>query len=309
MEKDLLYRFFYNETTFEEEKSIRKWAEASEVNRNDLLKERAFFDACLIHADMEVPVRNSRLHSLFHKIIVGVTSVAAVVCITIIGTMKYVDYKLNSTPNNIITVPQGQRVTLTLADGTKVWLNSNTCMSYPQTFQGADNRIIKIDGEGYFEVTKDKKKPFIVNSTHGKIEVMGTKFYITDYSKTKQFEASLIEGQVKVSTPSSVLVLEPNAKAVLINNRLIKKKIDDIGAYRWREGLYCFTNKSFNEVLKQFELYFDVKFIKLNNQIENPIINGKFRLVDGVDYALNVLQNEISFTYKRDDKTNLIYLK
>lgn len=309
MDKELLYRFFNRETTFEEEINIKNWVEASEENHKDLLKERAFFDACLLHADYKIPKKRILFQQSFHKIIIGVTSVAAVACVAIIGTVKYIDHKLKNTPNNLISVPQGQRVTLTLADGTKVWLNSNTCMSYPQTFQGSDNRIINIDGEGYFEVTKDKKKPFIVNTKHGKVEVLGTKFYITDYSKAKQFEASLIEGQVKVSTPSSMLVLEPNAKAVLINNHLVKIKIDDTGVYRWREGLYCFTNKSFNEVLKQFELYFNVKFIKLNNQIENPIINGKFRLVDGVDYALNVLQNEISFTYKRDDKTNLIYLK
>ena len=315
MDKELLYRFFNKETTFEEEKQIRQWIESSEVNREELFRERAFFDACLLHADVAEEEaagqtdNKSHYRKLFRNVIVGISSVAAVICLTITGTVKYVEQALRNTPDNVINVPQGQRVNLILADGSKVWLNSNTHMTYPQTFQGADKRMVRIDGEGYFEVTKDRKKPFIVNTSRGKVEVLGTKFYITAYGQVEQFETSLIEGLVKVSTPSSELLLGPNDKAVLENGHLVKKSIDDMSVYRWREGLYCFTNTSFDKVLEQFELYFDVKFVKQNSRLRNPHISGKFRLVDGVDYALKILQKEVKFTYKRDEMTNFIYLK
>ena len=94
------------------------------------------------------------------------------------------------------------------------------------------------------------------------------------------------------------MTLYPKDKAVLENGLLTRKQIDDMDTYRWRDGLYCFKNLSFDDVLKQFEIYYDIRFV-----------NGKFRLIDGVDYALRVLQREVGFSFRRDDEANVIYLK
>ena len=123
------------------------------------------------------------------------------------------------------------------------------------------------------------------------------------------FETSLIEGKVKVHTAYEDMTLYPKDKAVLENGLLTRKQIDDMDTYRWRDGLYCFKNLSFDDVLKQFEIYYDIRFVKENPQIANPKLNGKFRLIDGVDYALRVLQREVGFSFRRDDEANVIYLK
>ena len=210
---------------------------------------------------------------------------------------------------NTVIVPQGQRVSLTLADGTKVWLNAKTKMEYPQSFKAFDERIVKVDGEAYFEVSKNKNRPFIVKTSKADIEVLGTKFYVSAYATTDIFETSLIEGRVKVHTAYEDMTLYPRDKAVLQNGILTRKHIDDMDIYRWRDGLYCFKNLSFEDVLKQFEIYYDVRFVKENPQMANPKLNGKFRLIDGVDYALRVLQREVGFSFRRDEETSVIYLK
>lgn len=149
----------------------------------------------------------------------------------------------------------------------------------------------------------------IVKTTKGDVEVLGTKFYISAYATTDVFETSLIEGKVKVHTAYEDMTLYPKDKAVLENGLLTRKQIDDMDTYRWRDGLYCFKNLSFDDVLKQFEIYYDIRFVKENPQIANPKLNGKFRLIDGVDYALRVLQREVGFSFRRDDEANVIYLK
>ena len=202
----------------------------------------------------------------------------------------------------------GQRAQTVLPDGSKVWLNASSKIVYHNSLWSSD-RQIDLSGEAYFEVSKNKEKPFIVKTTKGDVEVLGTKFYISAYATTDVFETSLIEGKVKVHTAYEDMTLYPKDKAVLENGLLTRKQIDDMDTYRWRDGLYCFKNLSFDDVLKQFEIYYDIRFVKENPQIANPKLNGKFRLIDGVDYALRVLQREVGFSFRRDDEANVIYLK
>ena len=88
-----------------------------------------------------------------------------------------------------ITVPAGQRINITLADGTNVWLNARTTIQYPITFNEKE-RLVKLDGEAYFDVTKDKSKPFIVQTNNYNVEVLGTKFDVDSYSETEIFETT-----------------------------------------------------------------------------------------------------------------------
>lgn len=143
------------------------------------------------------------------------SGIAAIVILTIITTTYFLQQSFRDEVMNTVTVPQGQRVHLTLSDGTKVWLNAKTKMEYPQSFKVSDQRIVKVDGEAYFEVSKNKEKPFIVKTTKGDVEVLGTKFYISAYATTDVFETSLIEGKVKVHTAYEDMTLYPKDKAVL----------------------------------------------------------------------------------------------
>ena len=309
LDRELLYRFFNNETTLEEEKKIRLWMEECDEHRHEFFRERKLFDAILLHGEPSCERSRSRFYIPWRKVAVAFSGIAAIVILTIITTTYFLQQSFEDDVMNTVLVPQGQRVHLTLSDGTKVWLNAKTQMEYPQSFKVAGQRIVKVDGEAYFEVSKNKEKPFIVKTTKGDVEVLGTKFYISAYAETDAFETSLIEGKVKVHTANEDMTLYPEDKAVLQNGILTRKHIDDMESFRWRDGLYCFKNLSFDDVLKQFEIYYDVRFVKENPQIANPKLNGKFRLIDGVDYALRVLQKEVGFSFRREDEADVIYLK
>lgn len=256
LDRELLFRFFNKETTLEEEKKIRLWIDECDEHRREFFRERQLFDAILLHGDPSYEKSRPRFYIPWHKVVATLSGIAAIVILTIITTTYFLQQSFRDEVMNTVTVPQGQRVHLTLSDGTKVWLNAKTKMEYPQSFKVSDQRIVKVDGEAYFEVSKNKEKPFIVKTTKGDVEVLGTKFYISAYATTDVFETSLIEGKVKVH-----------------------------------------------------EIYYDIRFVKENPQIANPKLNGKFRLIDGVDYALRVLQREVGFSFRRDDEANVIYLK
>lgn len=309
LDKELLYRFFNNATTLEEEKKIRLWIDECDDHRHEFFRERVLFDAMLLHGKPSCEKSRSRFYIPWRRVAVAFSGIAAVVLLTIITTTYFLQQSFEDDAMNTVIVPQGQRVQLSLSDGTKVWLNAKTKMEYPQSFKMTSQRIVKVDGEAYFEVSKNKEKPFIVKTAKGDVEVLGTKFYINAYTETEIFETALIEGKVKVRTANEDMMLYPEDKAVLQNGVITRKHIDDMESYRWRDGLYCFKDLSFDDVLKQFEIYYDVRFVKENQQIANPKLNGKFRLIDGVDYALRVLQKKVGFSFWRDDENNVIYLK
>lgn len=309
LDRELLFRFFNEATTLEEEQRIRLWIDESDEHRREFFRERKFFDALLLYGNLPGSKKSPRFHIPWRKVMVALSGIAAVVLLTVMTTVYVLQQSFRDETMNTVVVPQGQRVQLTLADGTKVWLNAKTQMEYPQSFKASRQRTVKVDGEAYFEVSKNEKKPFIVQTDKGNVEVLGTKFYISAYASTDVFETSLIEGKVNIRTADETLMLHPQDKAVLQNGRLVRKQIEDMDVYRWREGLYCFKNLPFENVLKQLELYYDVRFVKENPQIGNLELSGKFRLVDGVDYALRVLQKKVGFSFRRDDDTNVIYLK
>lgn len=309
MDKELLHRFFDGRTTFEEELRIRRWLETSEAHRKILFHERKLFDALLLHADLERMNAVGRRSARWKNTARWVAGAAAIVLLALSVGFYVMNRPTPDEATNSIFVPQGQCVRLTLSDGTGVWLNSKTSMTYPQDFRSSGRRMVHIDGEAYFEVTPDSNRPFVVMTRRGKVEVLGTKFYVSAYGNG-DFETSLMEGSVKVSAPEAQLILKPHHKAVLTGDgRLMSKRISDMDAYRWKEGLYCFRNLPLAEVLKQFERYYDVRFILCKNLESHNTLSGKFRLVDGVEYALRVLQRDIDFTFRRSEEAEIIYIE
>lgn len=233
--------------------------------------------------------------------------------LTLGGSFIYRQMQTAQTPVALqtIAVPAGQRINITLPDGTNVWLNARTTIQYPVTFN-SNERTVKLDGEAYFDVAKDKTKPFIVQTDKYSVEVLGTKFDVESYSETGQFETALMEGHVKISSlkdATESLMLTPNNKAFLHKGKLQVIPVDDFNPYRWREGLICFKNESFASIMNEFEKYYGININITNLDVQKYLYTGKFRQTDGVDYALRVLQKDIGFTYERDDDKHIIYIK
>lgn len=311
MNKDLLVRFFEGKASFQEEKHIREWMEASAENYQIFLRERKMFDAMILLVDEKSINRSSRVRSIFNRRMVRkLLEMAAVIVLTIGITIFFQQhiYKEKLLAMQHIKVPAGQRINLELSDGTIVWLNSRTEIDYPAVFVG-DERVVKLDGEAFFEVAKDLEKPFIVETLQGKVEVLGTKFNLEAYSEDSTFVTALMEGSVKVQSNQMHCVLHPNQLAYLAGGKLHVDLIEDFSIYKWREGLICFKDESFSNIMRKFEKYYGVDIV-----VENPVAldyryTGKFRHSDGIVYALRVLQKDVNFRFNRDEVNHIIYIK
>lgn len=306
MHKELLYKFFEGKASIDEEKQIRRWINQSEENEDIFLQERLTYDA-IIFADTQT---YDNIKAKSRKISIWTFStVAAVMLLLIVSGMYFFNINNNiHNQYNTILVPPGQRINLILADQTNVWLNANTKFEYPSQFS-KKNRTVYLDGEAYFDVSKNSKKPFLVKTISGDVRVTGTKFNVEAYSKIGNFETSLFEGGVDIYKDEEKLAsLDPNQKSSLTDNKLLISEISDTDAFLWRHGLIAFQNKELEEILLSLEKYFDINIKVVSEKLPQHTYSGKFRQADGIDYALRVLQRSINFKYERDDSTNTIYI-
>lgn len=249
-----------------------------------------------------------------------VASVAASILIcTLIGIQIYF-YKDNRRLNEFIhkdivmNVESGERTNITLPDGTKVSLNAGTTISYSGDY-GLVSREVKLDGEAFMDVVKDREKPFRVNTEYVGIEVLGTKFNINAYSSSELIETTLIGGSIKLTTKGDrkqTVVMSPSEKAIY------NKKTDQLSITKqssthfetaWLEGKLVFRSAEFKDVLSKLEKRYGVN-IEIVNMEKYPTDSfyGTFK-EDYVNGVLKILQLHYDFTYTDNDGDIKIYLK
>ena len=306
MDDKLLQLYFEGRTTDEQSRSITEWLYADEANM------KYYQHLCRLYEinlwdEQPVTVSVSRSKVKSRRFVLEFLKIAAVFALGFL-----LNNRMNIPDKDIfmqtVQVPAGQNAQVTLADGSKVWLNAGSTLHFPTRFPGKE-RLVNLEGEGFFEVQANKEKPFIVSTTSYTIKALGTTFNVNAYKKSKDFETSLLTGKVEVADHAGkqTILLSPNNRVVLEGNKLKTLPIQDSEYFLWREGIICF-NEPLSEVLKKLELYFDVK-IEVNNkrvlQNEQHCI-GKFRSRDGLEHILEVLQLTSHFSYKKDDEKNLV---
>lgn len=308
MDKNLLYNFFKGDISTEEGLKIKAWVEASKENEKTFYRERKIFDAL----QLNTPLLETRLpHS--RKSGTQWLKIAAAIILTLVISYIYREFttRQESEAMNIVSVPAGQRTNITLPDGTNVWLNTRTTLKYSTTFNNRD-RIVFLEGEAFFDVKKNKDKPFIVKTKAYNVEALGTKFNVDAYPETTGFEAVLMNGSIKVSSqthPSQNVILKPEQKISLENGQLKVTKVEDYNPYRWKEGLICFYNIGFSDIIKTFEKCYGIKIVIENKNALTYKFTGKFRQADGIDYILQVIQQSINFKFEKDNEKQIIYIK
>ncbi len=247
------------------------------------------------------------------KLFVNIAKYAAIALIlitsTVLATLHLSDIVMDSTINTLY-VPAGQRAQITLQDGTEVWLNAQSTLKYPSRFS-KKNREVEIVGEAFFDVAKDKNRPFIVSSQDIKIDVLGTQFNVYSYPGAGYIQTELIEGSLRVygtDNKSEDIILKPNEQVVIRGNNMIISDISDPDHILWKNGIYSFNNERLIVILEKLQLYYDVKIIVEDPEIFNVRYTGKFRQRDGIDEILRILQKIQSFKIERDRENNIITL-
>ncbi len=168
---------------------------------------------------------------------------------------------------NTISTPRGGEYQVTLSDGTKVWLNAASSIRFPVVFTGKERKVI-ITGEAYFEVAKNKEKPFKVEANSSEVEVYGTHFNVNAYGDEADIKTTLLEGKVKVSVPGqSPEFLLPGQQAD-INKQGKIKVLDDVDtniAVAWMHGYFQFKSADLQSILRQISRWYDVDIVYEGN--------------------------------------------
>lgn len=209
------------------------------------------------------------------------------------------------------STPPGQRARVLLADGTEVWLNANSTLRYPEHFD-LKQREVELHGEAFFEVEKNKEKPFVVRTSKMDIQVTGTKFNVSAYEAEKYFVTSLVEGAVSVfcaNDRNRTFSLRPQQQIIVSDSSSEVALFENTDFLSWREGVFVFDDMSLTDIIKKLELFYDVSIVVKNTKLGNYRYTGKFRQRDGVESVLRKLQIVYPFTYTKDDERNLIVLQ
>ena len=316
MDDELLIAYFKGEVSDEDAQQITEWIEAKIEHQRYYQQLCRLFEVSYWIEDIpeqtEVAFPKKTKALPWKHYVISFMKVAA---IFVLGFALHFFLNWQKTTHHElqhqIHVPTGQHVEIMLADGSKVWLNSGSTLTFPSKFNGK-KRMVELDGEGFFEVKSDKEHPFIVSTSKYQVKAVGTSFNIYDYQDSPQFEAALLNGKVEVTTnakKSSVVILTPNQRAALCQGVLKVKPIENANNYLWRKGILYF-NEPLLEVFDKLQEYYDIEFQIRNSSLtrKSPYCTGKFRAKDGLEHIIRVLKETNHFDYQIDYESKKIII-
>lgn len=170
----------------------------------------------------------------------------------------------NNLSYNTLITPRGGQFQLQMADGTKVWLNSASQLQFPEVFNGKERRV-KLTGEAYFEVAKNKEMPFIVEVASSEIKVLGTHFNIRSYSDAgaAPVEATLVEGAIKFTHGEKSVVLKPGEQVSLAETGevVLNKDVDTYEIIAWKNGFFHFQKRRLDFIMRELARWYDIEVV------------------------------------------------
>lgn len=184
---------------------------------------------------------------------------------------------------NEIFIPNGQKFKIQLSDGTWVWLNSGSKLRFPQQFASSSQfREVYLEGEAFFDVTKDAQKPFLVNTENINIEVLGTRFNLSAYGSDDAIATTLVEGAVKVyetDSPKNGMRLDPSYQAHFSKSTQSfgKRKVDTDLYTAWMQNKLIINDLTFPEILKKLERTHNVTFVNKAPHLKKEVYQGEFQ--------------------------------
>ena len=241
---------------------------------------------------------------------------AAVVAIIIaVGCISYWQGEVNvkdTFADISVEAPLGSKTKLYLPDGTLVWLNAGSRMTYSQGF-GVDNRKVELEGEGYFEVKRNEKIPFFVKTKDLQLQVLGTKFNFRDYPEDHEVVVSLLEGKVELNNllrEEKEAVLSPDERAVLnkANGLLTVESVTASNASQWTDGYLFFDEELLPDIAKELERSYNVKIHIANDSLKTFRFYGNFvRREQNIQEVLEALASTEKMQYKIEERNITIY--
>lgn len=251
-------------------KAILKLADGTAVNLSDVeLGALATQEGMLIRKDQNGTISYKNMHS---------------------------DKEINRHAKNSISTPKGGNYHLVLPDGTNVWLNASSSITYPVHFAN-DQRVVEITGEVYFEVTANKRIPFSVKSQQQVIQVLGTQFNVNAYSDNPTIRTTLVEGAVKVQFGQVNQILKPGQQAIANQKGIRIKEVDLYAETAWKNGDFVFKNLSIRDLMKQLSRWYAIELDYTNYNEKSETFSGEIARSRNLSAVLRMLEktNAIRF--------------
>lgn len=258
------------------------------------------------------PQLEKKLHTHTRRLfLIRTLSAAATVALLCVSVWMAYLYMQPVSIQTISTLAETRIVHL--PDGTSVTLNHYSSLSYPNQFK-SDQRKVTLNGEAYFEVSKDRKHPFIVQTETIDVQVLGTHFNVNAYSNNPDVKTTLLSGSVLVSNKNNTarLILKPNEIAIYnkVEEKLICKVLENAtDETSWRNGEFIFDNLPLQEIARELSNSFDTPIHIADTTLQNYRVTARFRNGENLETILSVLHNAGYFNYSQKNKVVIITAK
>ena len=206
-----------------------------------------------------------------------------------------------------LAVPVGGEYHFTLADGTRVWVNSASEVRFPNCFSGG-KREIYVKGEVYLEVARDEKHPFVVHAGENEVRVLGTRFNLTAYPDEQKVITTLVEGSVEFRNNQSSIRLKPGEQSVLDRetNNLEKQKVDVSIYTSWISGTYEYELMPLSDITRQLSRWYDVQFVYESTEFSNHPFTGVVKRDQSLEEVLSIIEKTTNIKFKISGRTIII---
>ena len=200
---------------------------------------------------------------------------------------------------NMLQVPRGGECGITLVDGTKVWVNAESCLRYPVAF-GQDRREVVLEGEAYFEVKRDEQRPFIVKTSYGEVKVLGTSFGVSAYVKDEVSYTTLVSGKVQVEKEKQQpVVISPGEQVLAFKSGKLQKRQVDISEYvGWKDGLYVFNRQRLDQIMTTLERWYNITVKFESEELKGILYTGSLNRYDDVNVFFEALKSAGDVKYR-----------
>ena len=213
---------------------------------------------------------------------------------------------------NTLQIPRGGEYFLTLADGTEVWLNAETEIRYPVQFTG-NKRVVYLDGEAYFTVAPDKKKPFTVVSTHASVSVLGTQFNFRAYPDEQDVQTTLVSGSVIMQSEKykQQIKLVPGEQGVLEKRsaNLTKQEVNTYLYTAWKDGRFAFRDARLEDLFNILARWYDLSIFYQSPEAKDIRFTGDLNKTDDFKSILKIIEQNERVTFTVNQHTVFIQAK
>lgn len=316
MDEYMMLRYLRGECSADEEASFQEWLYQSDENRKQFYEVKALWNyrhedhfhskeqlnkasAALGHRiDQAESLRKKQVYIRFARY------AASVILALAIPLVLWTTYKHIYT-SGLVTIAVAQTDSsrlVTLQDGSRVWLNSNSSITYPEHFS-KEERTVSFSGEAYFEVAHDSLHPFIVQTNSVHVKVLGTSFNVRAYPSEQRTETTLLQGKVIVQNKNGtdLAVLAPGQMAAFdrVNQYLSVKEVDADQYAAWRHGVIVFTNATLADITQELSTLYQVRFV-MNDPPDPALYNFNFRKSQPIEKVMEMLCFVAPLRYHRE---------